>query len=234
MVDRQEDVEKNHQQCSATELLTNNEDNLVAKDNVTNRKPDQRNCPQQMSATGGVSQHVFSHLASPPLEVEQEIPLGGEQVASKVLDRSTEGKKDVADRQEDVEKNHQQCSATHLASPPLEVEQEIPSDGEQVASKVHDGNAGMEVFHSCGYNQQVQGSVTSQADQLNRHEVSGQHGGAACDIEEGEIYDAEDGKEVEQEVAAEVEQVVLKATKGHQQVQASPPLPPTTPGSILI
>ena len=64
----------------------------------------------------------------------------------------------------------------------------------------------------------MQGSVTSQADQLNRHEVSGQHGGAACDIEEGEIHDAEDGKE----------------TEGHQQVQASPPLPPITPGSILI
>ena len=82
LVDRQEDIEKNHQQCSAHVLSTTNEDNLVAKDNVTNRKPDQRNCPQQMSATGGVSQHVFSHLASPPLEVEQEIPLGGEQVAS--------------------------------------------------------------------------------------------------------------------------------------------------------
>ena len=172
LVDRQEDMEKNHQQCSAPVLSTTNEDNLVAKDNVTNRKPDQRNCPQQMSATGGISQQGFSHLASPPL----------------------------------------------------------PSDGEQVASKVLDGNDGMEVSHSRGYNQQVQGSVTSQADQLNMQEVSGQRGGAACDYEEGEFYDAEDGNFHGSEKFGEENEV----DEGRTLEAPSKSSPRTTPGVILI
>ena len=171
LVDRQEDVEKNHQQCSATALLTNNEDNLLAKDNVINRKPDHRHCPQQMSATGGISQQGFSHLASPPL----------------------------------------------------------PSDGEQVATKVLDGNDGMEVSHCRGYNQQVQGSVTSPADQLNMQEVSDQRGGAACDYEEGEFYDAEDGNFHGSEKFGQENDV----DEGRTLEAPSKSSPRTTPGVIL-
>ena len=146
---------------------------------MTNMKPDQQVCPQQRCAADSTSEQGFCHLRSPPLEVEQEVPTEGEQVASKVLD----------------------------------------------------GNDGMEVFHSCGYSQQVQGSVPSQADQLNRHEDAGQHGGEACDyeLEEGEIYDAEDGNLLGSEKFVEENGV-----DGALSTQASPPTTPTTPGSILI
>ena len=178
LVDRQEDMEKNPQQCSAPAPSTTNEDNLVAKDNVTNREPDQRNCPQQMSATGGISQQGFSHLASPPL----------------------------------------------------------PSDGEQVASKVLDGNDGMEVSHSRGDNQQVQRSVPSQPNQLNMQEVSdmqevsGQHGGAAYDYEEGEFCDAEDGNFHGSEKFGSENGV----DEGRTFEAPSISSPRTTPGVILI
>ena len=150
-----------------------------------------------------------SARASPPGVVHADIKtkcdyvkLGGKSLPKLNLFTRSEDK-NVVDRQEDMEKNRQQCSSVmllttdeelpHLVSPPSEVEQEIPSEVEQVASKALDGIGPMEVSHSHDSNQQAQASVPSQADHLKRHEVVSQHGGAACDFEEGEFYDAEGG-----------------------------------------
>ena len=181
VVERQENVEKKHKQCSSTALFATNEENLVTDDNMTNMKPDQRVCPQQRCAGGGISQQGISQLALPPLEVEQG----------------------------------------------------IPSEVEHVASKALDGKSQMEVSHSHNANQQAHASAPPHADQFNRREVAGQHGGAACDHEEEGFFDAEcgnlhasekvDGGENEVDDERTLEALLPSASSPH-----------TTPGVILI